>query len=55
VLELLLKNPTVELVSIAAFLPASVPTHVLASDGTMQLWTHRDESDSMFMALLRKK
>jgi 16S rRNA (cytosine967-C5)-methyltransferase len=55
VLELLLKNPTVELVSIADFLPASVPTHVLASDGTMQLWTHRDESDSMFMALLRKK
>ena len=55
VLELLRKNPEIELVSIDPYLPPSVPRHVLAQDGSMQLWTHKDESDSMFMALLRKK
>jgi 16S rRNA (cytosine967-C5)-methyltransferase len=24
------------------------------SDGTVQLWTHLDQSDAMFMALLKK-
>ena len=24
-------------------------------DGTMQLWTHRDQSDAMFMALFEKR
>jgi len=24
------------------------------SDGSLQLWTHQDGSDSMFMALLQK-
>ena len=55
VLELLRKNSDMELVSIDPYLPPSVPRHVLAQDGSMQLWTHKDESDSMFMALLRKK
>ena len=27
----------------------------LQKDGTMQLWTHRDQTDSMFFALLRKR
>ena len=38
---------------ISEFSPAG-STGVLA-DGTLQLWTHLDGSDSMFMALLRKK
>jgi 16S rRNA (cytosine967-C5)-methyltransferase len=42
-----------ELMDISDFSPAG-STGVLA-DGTLQLWTHLDGSDSMFMALLRKK
>lgn len=34
-------------------LPLSNPIGV-QDDGTMQLWTHRDQSDAMFMALFRK-
>jgi 16S rRNA C967 or C1407 C5-methylase (RsmB/RsmF family) len=26
----------------------------IQEDGTMQLWTHKDQSDAMFMALFRK-
>jgi len=26
----------------------------MQNDGSVQLWTHRDGSDSMFMVLLRK-
>ena len=42
-----------ELMDISIFSPAG-STGVLP-DGTLQLWTHIDGSDSMFMALLRKK
>jgi 16S rRNA (cytosine967-C5)-methyltransferase len=40
--------------SIREFLPTEVPTSVLTVDGSVQLWTHQNESDSMFMSLLRK-
>jgi 16S rRNA (cytosine967-C5)-methyltransferase len=55
VLEILHRNKELELVNLAAFLPESVPSHVLTPDGTLQLWTHRDDADSMFMALFRRK
>jgi len=54
VLEFLRKNSHFSLVPLKEFLPDSVPDYVLMQDGSMQLWTHRDGTDSMFMALLRK-
>lgn len=54
VLELLRRHPEMELVSLVPYLPDQVPYEVLQSDGTIQLWTHRDQADSMFMALFRK-
>jgi 16S rRNA (cytosine967-C5)-methyltransferase len=54
VLEVLHKNKELELLDIRTFLPESVPDRVVAQDGTLQLWTHLDDADSMFMALLKR-
>ncbi|MEJ0014633.1 MAG: transcription antitermination factor NusB [Actinomycetota bacterium] len=54
ILEILHRNKGFHLVDIHPYLPAEVPTRVLGDDGTLQLWTHRDDSDSMFMALLTR-
>lgn len=51
VLEVLHRNKDIALLDIEPFLPDTVPNRVLTSDGTLQLWTHRDDADSMFMAL----
>jgi hypothetical protein len=45
-------NMDLEILDIASFSPSG-STGVNA-DGSMQLWTHVNGSDSMFMALLQK-
>ena len=55
VLEILHRNKDLELVDIKPYLPESVPERVVTLDGALQLWTHLDDSDSMFMALFTRK
>ena len=55
VLEVLHRNNDLELVDIRSLLPNTVPGRVVGEDGTLQLWTHLDDADSMYMALLRRK
>ena len=55
VIELLHRHEEMELIDIAPFLPRTVPPRVLTNDRTLQLWTHLDDSDSMFMALFHRK
>ena len=55
VLELLHRHKELELLDVREFLPQGVPDRVRNVDGTLQLWTHRDDADSMFMALFRRK
>lgn len=52
VLDAKYRHKDLEILNIAQYSPAGI-TGVNA-DGTMQLWTHLDGSDSMFLALLRK-
>jgi 16S rRNA (cytosine967-C5)-methyltransferase len=54
VVDGLRRHSDLEALSIREFLPTEVPTSVLTVDGSVQLWTHQNESDSMFMSLLRK-
>ena len=55
VLELLHRHKELELLDVRAYLPAEVPERVVTDDGALQLWTHRDDADSMFMALFHRK
>ena len=55
VLELLHRNKDIELRDIKPFLPEMVPSRVLTADGALQLWTHLDDADSMFMALFARR
>jgi 16S rRNA (cytosine967-C5)-methyltransferase len=55
VLELLHRHKELELLDIQDFLPVGVPDRLRTNDGTLQLWTHLDDSDSMFMALFQRK
>jgi 16S rRNA (cytosine967-C5)-methyltransferase len=55
VVEFLRKNPDFEQINVKDFTPSDLPAHVVTEDGSLQLWTHRDGTDSMFMALLRKR
>ncbi len=55
VLEVLHKHRDLELLDVRDYLPESVPTRVVGEDGTLQLWTHRDDADSMYMALMRRR
>jgi len=52
IMNFLVDFPDMELVNIGNFI-GSNKTGVLP-DGTVQLWSHRDNSDSMFMAILQK-
>jgi len=52
IMNFLVDFPDMELVNIGNFI-GSNSTGVLP-DGTVQLWSHRDDSDSMFMAILQK-
>ena len=38
----------------AALIPITMPGVPVQKDGTLQLWTHRDGTDSMYMALIQK-
>jgi 16S rRNA C967 or C1407 C5-methylase (RsmB/RsmF family) len=51
-MNFLVDFPDMKLVNIGNF-TGSNSTGVLP-DGTVQLWSHRDNSDSMFMAVLQK-
>lgn len=53
IMNFLIDHPDMALVDIAKLPKANVAGHLL--DGTVQLWGHRDNSDSMFMAILQKK
>ena len=53
VLETLHRNPNIALLNVSDYLPVGVATRTINSDGTLQLWTHEDDSDSMFLALFR--
>jgi 16S rRNA (cytosine967-C5)-methyltransferase len=55
VVDALRRHSELELLPIKEFLPSQVPTSLVTPDGSVQLWTHQNESDSMFMSLLRKK
>jgi 16S rRNA (cytosine967-C5)-methyltransferase len=52
IMNFLVDFPDMKLVNIGNFI-GSNSTGVLP-DGTVQLWSHRDNSDSMFMAILQK-
>ena len=52
IMNFLVDFPDMKLVNIGNF-SGSNSTGVLP-DGTVQLWSHRDDSDSMFMAILQK-
>lgn len=54
VLELRHRHKDLEELDIKDFLPETVPLRVRTEDGALQLWSHRDDSDSMFMALFRR-
>ena len=55
VLEVLHRNRDLQIVDIKPYLPQSVPDRTVTADGALQLWTHLDDSDSMFMALCTRK
>lgn len=52
VLDAKYRHKELEILDISNFSPAG--TTGVNSDGSLQLWTHQDASDSMFMALLQK-
>ena len=52
VLDAAYRHKDLELLDIAKYSPSGEVG--VNSDGTLQLWTHRDGSDSMFLALLRR-
>lgn len=55
VIELLHRHKGLELLDIQDFIPSDLPNRVVTTDGTLQLWTHRDDADSMFMAIFHRK
>ena len=54
ILEFKRKHSEFEVLSIEPFLPTGNPQTLLKDDGSLQLWTHKDLSDSMFMTLLQR-
>ena len=54
VLEVLHHNRDLKRVDIKPFLPNHVPVRTITPEGALQLWTHLDDSDSMFMALFTR-
>jgi 16S rRNA (cytosine967-C5)-methyltransferase len=54
VLEFLRKHPEMEQLNVEPYLPEAAPRELLTADGALQLWTDRDEADSMFMSLFIK-
>ena len=52
VMNFLIDHPEMAILDISKINTANSAGHL--DDGTVQLWTHRNKSDSMFMALLQK-
>jgi 16S rRNA (cytosine967-C5)-methyltransferase len=52
VMNFLIDHPEMAILDISKISSAHTAGHL--DDGTVQLWTHRDKSDSMFMAFLQK-
>jgi len=50
--DVLRKNKNLELIPASEYVP--IETNYLENDGTIQMWSHRMGTDSMFMAFLRK-
>ena len=51
--DILNSHPELELVDLTEYLPAGL--HGAIRDGALSLWTHRHETDAMYMAVFRKK
>lgn len=51
--DILNSHPELELVDVTEYLPAGL--HGAIRDGALSLWTHRHETDAMYMAVFRKK
>jgi 16S rRNA (cytosine967-C5)-methyltransferase len=51
--DILNNHSELELVDLTQYLPAEL--HGATRDGALSLWTHRHETDAMYMAVFRKK
>ena len=51
--DILNSHPELELIDLTEYLPAGL--HGAIRDGALSLWTHRHETDAMYMAVFRKK
>ena len=51
--DILRKHPELELVDLQPYLPAELNSAI--RDKSLSLWTHRHETDAMFLAVFRKK
>jgi 16S rRNA (cytosine967-C5)-methyltransferase len=51
--DILNSHPELELIDLTQYLPAELQGAI--RDGALSLWTHRHETDAMYMAVFRKK
>jgi 16S rRNA (cytosine967-C5)-methyltransferase len=51
--DILNNHQELEQIDLSQYLPAEL--HGAIRDGALSLWTHRHETDAMFMAVFRKK
>ena len=51
--DILTNHPELELIDLTQYLPAGL--HGAIRDGAVSLWTHRHETDAMYLAVFRKK
>ena len=51
--DILTNHPELELIDLTQYLPAGL--HGAIRDGALSLWTHRHETDAMYLAVFRKK
>ena len=51
--DILNSHPELELIDLTEYLPAGLQEAI--RDGALSLWTHRHETDAMYMAVFRKK
>ena len=51
--DVLRKNKELELIPASDYV--TIEANYVEKDGTIQMWTHRMGTDSMFMAFLRKR
>jgi 16S rRNA (cytosine967-C5)-methyltransferase len=51
--DILNNHPELEKIDLSQYLPAELSGAI--RDGALSLWTHRHETDAMYMAIFRKK